>query len=136
MRSRCASHSGSPNPKRRYRAAALPLRNVSLSQYVCNFSRFVFWQIHDRITQVLGWALGLSVPDHPVALGTLSDKEAGKVWFVGHFVIERLAGSSSQSRNWIELIIRFGRCGLSVPALTFRPSANFALANTFASCSV
>jgi hypothetical protein len=35
----------------------------------------------------LGWALGLSVPDHPVALGTSSYKEAGKVWFVGHFVL-------------------------------------------------
>jgi hypothetical protein len=90
------------------RGGGHPFRNVSLSQYVCNFSRFVFWQIHDRITQVLGWALGLSVPDHPVALGTPSDKEAGGVRFVGHFVIERLAGSSSQSTNWIELTIRFG----------------------------
>jgi hypothetical protein len=69
------------------RGGGHPLRDVSLSQYVCNFSRFVFWQIHDRITQVLGWALGLSVPDHPVALGTPSDKEAGKMGFVGHFVL-------------------------------------------------
>jgi hypothetical protein len=69
------------------RGNALPFRDVSLSQYVRNFSRFFFWQFHDRITQVLGWALGLSVPHHPAAPSTSSDKEEGKVWFVGHFVL-------------------------------------------------
>jgi hypothetical protein len=49
---------------------------------------------------------------------------------------DQLSGSLSQSSIYAELIIRFGNCGLSVPALTFRPSANFALANDFASCSV
>jgi hypothetical protein len=68
-----------------------PFRDVSLSQYVCDFSRFVFGQFHDRITQVLGWALGVSVPHHPTAPSTSSDKEAGKVWFVGHFALEPLA---------------------------------------------
>jgi hypothetical protein len=69
------------------RGNALPFRDVSLSQYIRNFSRFFFWQFHDRITQVLGWALGLSVPHHPAAPSTSSDKEEGKVWFVGHFVL-------------------------------------------------
>jgi hypothetical protein len=77
------------------RGGGHPFRDVSLSQYVCNFSRFVFWQFHDGITQVLGWTLGVSVPDHPVAPGASSDKEAGKMGFVGHFALERLAATIS-----------------------------------------
>jgi hypothetical protein len=65
----------------------LAFRNGSLSQHVGNFSRFVFWQFHDRIPQVFGWTLGVSVPHHPIAPGASSDKEAGKMWFVGHFVL-------------------------------------------------
>ena len=72
------------------RGNAFPFRDVSLSQYVRNFSRLVFWQFHDRITQVLGRALGLFIRHRPVAPGTPSDKKAGKVWFVGHFAVERL----------------------------------------------
>ena len=69
------------------RGGGSPFRNVSLSQNVCNFSRFVFWQFHDRITQVLGRALGMSVPDHPVAPATRLTRKRGRYWFVGHFVL-------------------------------------------------
>jgi hypothetical protein len=50
--------------------------------------------------------------------------------------MNQLSGSSSQSSNCAELIVRFGKCGLIVPALMFRLSASFALANALASCSV
>ena len=48
--------------------------------------------------------------------------------------MNQLSGSSSQSSNCAELIVRFGKCGLIVPALMFRLSASFALANALASC--
>jgi hypothetical protein len=50
--------------------------------------------------------------------------------------MNQLSGSSSQSSNCAELIVRFGKFGLIVPALMFRLSASFALANALASCSV
>jgi hypothetical protein len=51
-------------------------------------------------------------------------------------VMNQLSGSSSQSSNCAELIVRFGKCGLIVPALMFRLSASLALANALASRSV
>jgi hypothetical protein len=80
------------------RGGGHPFRDVSLSQYVCNFSRFVFWQFHDRITQVLGWALGVSVPHHPAAPSASSNKKAGKMGFVSHFPFA-FGRSTRTSRN-------------------------------------
>jgi hypothetical protein len=60
-------------------------RRQWLSQFAGNFSGLVFRQFHSRFTQVLGRAFGVSVPDHPVAVGAPSGKEASKVSFVGHF---------------------------------------------------
>src|SRR6266478_699666 len=45
------------------------------------------------------------------------------------------SGSSSHSSICVAAIVRFGRCGLRVPALTFGVSTNFALANFLASRS-
>jgi hypothetical protein len=42
-----------------------PFRDVLLASTSVISRAFVFWQFHDRITQVLDWAFSLSVPHHP-----------------------------------------------------------------------
>jgi len=56
------------------RGGGHPFRDVSLSQYVCDFSRFVFGQFHDRITQVLGRTLSETFRWFIGASSTLSSR--------------------------------------------------------------
>jgi hypothetical protein len=46
-----------------------------------------FFQSYSRMIQIQCRPLGLSVPNHPVAPGAASDKEAREVELVSHFVL-------------------------------------------------
>jgi hypothetical protein len=57
------------------------------------------------------------------------------LWEVREVFADQSPAGGPLSREFLSDIVRFGKCGLSVPALPFDPSASVALAKALASRS-